>query len=54
MCVCVCLRVVYDQEPGQASGLCGERGLRGGHQDPCLLQRDRLGAAGAEEGQTTL
>ena len=52
--MCVCWRVVYDQEPGQASRLRGERGLRGGHQVPRLLQRDRLGAAGAEEGQTTL
>lgn len=50
----VCLCVVHDQESGQTSGLRGEPGLWGGHQDPCLLQRDWLGPAGAEKSETTL
>jgi len=37
---CVFLCAVHDKEPSQAFGLCGESGMRGGHQDPPLLQRD--------------
>lgn len=50
MCVCV----VHDQEPRQASGLRGEPRLRGGHQDSPFLQGDRLGPAGTEKSETTL
>lgn len=48
------LCAVHDKEPVQAPGLRGEPGLRGGHQDPRLLPRDRLGPAGAEKSETAL
>lgn len=51
---CASSRAVHDQEPGQATGLRGEPGLRGGHQNPRLLPGDRLGPAGAEKSETAL